>query len=77
MKNAVFADMKTQFVPHRKHYVSTTELSRLLLCKICGFQGSDYEKCRLLRCYAAQLLKEPKRISSLIRVIRTSELEQS
>jgi hypothetical protein len=29
MKNAVFWDIKTQFVLHRKHYVSATEPSRL------------------------------------------------
>jgi hypothetical protein len=34
MKNAVFWDIKTQFVPHRKHHVCATEPSRLLLCKI-------------------------------------------
>jgi hypothetical protein len=30
------------------HYVSATELSRLMLCKIWGFHGSDYEECPLL-----------------------------
>jgi hypothetical protein len=30
------------------HYVSATELSQLMLCKICGFHGSDNEECRLL-----------------------------
>jgi hypothetical protein len=30
------------------HYVSATELSRLMLYKIYGFHGSDYEECRLL-----------------------------
>jgi hypothetical protein len=30
------------------HYFSTTESSRLMLCKIWGFHGSDYEECRLL-----------------------------
>jgi hypothetical protein len=34
MKNAVFWDIKTQFVPHRRHYVSATEPSPLMLCKI-------------------------------------------
>jgi hypothetical protein len=29
-------------------YVSATEPSRLMLCKILGFHGSDYEECRLL-----------------------------
>jgi hypothetical protein len=30
------------------HYVSATESSRLMLCKIWGFHGGDYEECRLL-----------------------------
>jgi hypothetical protein len=34
MKNVVFWHIKTQFVPHRRHYVSATEPSRLMLCKI-------------------------------------------
>jgi hypothetical protein len=33
MKNVVFWDIKTLFVPHRKHYVSAIELSQLMLCK--------------------------------------------
>jgi hypothetical protein len=48
VKNAVFRDMKTQFVRHRTHNVSATEPSRLMLCKILGFHGGDYEECRLL-----------------------------
>jgi hypothetical protein len=34
MKNVVFRDIITKFLPQRKHYVSTTEPSRLMLCKI-------------------------------------------
>jgi hypothetical protein len=30
------------------HYFSTTQSSRLMLCKIWGFHGSDYEESRLL-----------------------------
>jgi hypothetical protein len=45
MKNVVFWDIKAKFVPHRKHYVSTTEPSRLMLL---GFHGGDYEECRLV-----------------------------
>jgi hypothetical protein len=30
MKNAVFWDIRTQFVPHRKHYVSATGPSPLM-----------------------------------------------
>jgi hypothetical protein len=48
MKNAVFWDIKTKFEPRRTYYVSATESSRLMLCKIWGFYGGDYEECRLL-----------------------------
>jgi hypothetical protein len=34
MKNVVLRDIKTHFIPHRKHYVFATEPSRLMLCKI-------------------------------------------
>jgi hypothetical protein len=30
------------------HYVSATDPSRLIQCKIWGFHGGDYEECRLL-----------------------------
>jgi hypothetical protein len=42
MKNVVFWDLKSQFVPHRRHYVSATEPIQLMLCTICGFHGGDY-----------------------------------
>jgi hypothetical protein len=48
MKSAVFWDIKNQFVPHRKHYVSATEPIRLMLYRILGFHGGDDEECRLL-----------------------------
>jgi hypothetical protein len=38
------------------HYFSTTESSQLMLCKICGFHGGDYDEYRLLGCYAVWLL---------------------
>jgi hypothetical protein len=37
MKNAVFWDIKAQFVLQRKHYISAREPSRLMLCKIRFF----------------------------------------
>jgi hypothetical protein len=43
-------------LPHRRHTISATEPSRLMLCKIWGFHGGDYEGIRLLGCYAAWLL---------------------
>jgi hypothetical protein len=51
MKNAVFWDINTRFLPHRKHYFFATEPSRLMLCKICGFHVGGYEECRLLGSY--------------------------
>jgi hypothetical protein len=30
------------------HYISATEPSRLMLCKIWAFHGGDYEECRPL-----------------------------
>jgi hypothetical protein len=48
MKNAVFCDIKTQFLPHKKHYLSATEPSRLMLCKIFGSHSGDCEERRLL-----------------------------
>jgi hypothetical protein len=56
MKNVVFWDIKSQFVLHRRHYVSATEPSQLMLCKICCFHGGDHEELRLLGCYAVWLL---------------------
>jgi hypothetical protein len=40
-KNPVRTSQKT-------HYVSATELSGLMLCKVWGIHGSDYEEWRLL-----------------------------
>jgi hypothetical protein len=34
MKDVVFWDIRTQFVPHRKHFTTATEPSRLMICKI-------------------------------------------
>jgi hypothetical protein len=51
MKNAVFYDIKTPVhTSQEKHYVSATDLTQLMLCKIGGLYGCDYEECRLLRC---------------------------
>jgi hypothetical protein len=33
IKNAVSWDIKTQFIPHRKHYISATGPRMLTLCK--------------------------------------------
>jgi hypothetical protein len=48
MKKVVFWDIKTQSVPHRRHYVCAIEPSLLMLCEIWRFHGGDYEESRLL-----------------------------
>jgi hypothetical protein len=58
-KNAVFWDMETQFVCHRKHITSKLESSLLMLCKIWGFYSGAYEEGRLMGCDAVWLLWEP------------------
>jgi hypothetical protein len=50
MKNAIFWDIETQFVPYRKSHVSSAELSCLMLYTIWCFHGGGYEKCRPLGC---------------------------
>jgi hypothetical protein len=44
-------------ISQEAHYVSATEPSQLMLSKISGFHGSDYDDCRLLG------YKKPVRIS--------------
>jgi hypothetical protein len=39
MKNVVFCDIQAQFVPHRKHCVSVTDPSRLLLLRFGVFKA--------------------------------------
>jgi hypothetical protein len=57
MKNAVFWDIKLQFVPHRKHITSLLEPTWLVVpMRYFRFHGGDYEECRFLRCYAVWLL---------------------
>jgi hypothetical protein len=74
MDNGVFWDIKPKFVVYRRHYFSATKPNQLMLCKIWGFHGSDYEEWRLLECYAVWLLlrtdvlEEPS--ASIIRVTR-------
>jgi hypothetical protein len=49
MKNSVVWVLKNQVLTSQEtHHFSATELGRLMLCKIRGFHGSDYEECRLL-----------------------------
>jgi hypothetical protein len=48
MKDAVFWDIKTRFIPHRIHYFYATEPSQLMLYKILDIPGRDFEEFRLL-----------------------------
>jgi hypothetical protein len=70
MKIIVFWDIKTQFVPHRRHYVSATEHNRITLCKTGGSHGSDYEECRLLE------YKNPVRTSQATHYASATESSQ-
>jgi hypothetical protein len=53
-------------ISQETHYVSTTEPSQLMLCKIWGFHGSDYEEC-LLR------YKNPVRTSQETQYVSATE----
>jgi hypothetical protein len=48
MKNAVFWDIKPQFVPHREHITSPLQSSAGCAIKISGFHGAGNEECLLL-----------------------------
>jgi hypothetical protein len=52
MKNAVFWDIKTHFIPRRKHITSPLLSPASMLCKIRDAHGGDYEERRLLGCGA-------------------------
>jgi hypothetical protein len=43
--------------PQGRNYVSATESSWLMLCKIWGFHSGDCGECRLQACYAVWLLQ--------------------
>jgi hypothetical protein len=50
MKNVVLWDIKNRVrTSQEAHYLSATQSSQLMLCKIWGFHGDDYEEFRLLR----------------------------
>jgi hypothetical protein len=52
------------------YYVSATEPSQLMLCKIWGFHGADYEECRLLA------YKNPVRSSQETHYVSATELSR-
>jgi hypothetical protein len=45
----------TKNITEETHYFSAKELSQLMLCKICGLHGGNYEEFRLLEYYAVLL----------------------
>jgi hypothetical protein len=68
MKNVVFRDIQPQLVTLQEtQYVSATESSWLMVCKIWGFHGGDYEECRLLG------YKNPVRTSQETHYVSTTE----
>jgi hypothetical protein len=52
------------------HYLSATEFSRLMLCKIWSFHSGDYEECRLQR------YKNPVRTSQETHYFSATESSQ-
>jgi hypothetical protein len=56
VKNVIFWDKKTVRTSQETDYISATYPSQLMVRKILGFNGGDYEECRLLRCCAVRLL---------------------
>jgi hypothetical protein len=59
MKNAILLDIKNLVrTSPETHYISATEPNLLMLCKIWGFHGGDYEEWSLLECDAVWLLSK-------------------
>jgi hypothetical protein len=50
---------------HETQYVSATEPSLLMLYKICGLHGDNYEERRLLGCYTTTAEKTSNLIKKL------------
>jgi hypothetical protein len=48
LKNLLLGYKTPYHTSQETHYVSATEPGQLMLCKIWGFHGRDYEECRLL-----------------------------
>jgi hypothetical protein len=66
MMNTVLWDIKTPVrTSQETQYVSATEPSQLMLCKIWGFHGDDYEECRLLG-YKTQFVPHRRHIPPLL-----------
>jgi hypothetical protein len=78
MKNSIFRDIKNPVrTSQGAHYVSATQPSQLMLRKIWGFHGGDYEECSILGYDRVVLVKtdvSQERITSIIRVTRIGEL---
>jgi hypothetical protein len=58
---------KSVLTSQETYYVSATESSQLMLCKICGFHGGDYEECCLLG------YEKPVRISQETHYVPSTE----
>jgi hypothetical protein len=56
MKNVVFWDINPVRTSQETHYVSAIRPTLLMICKILGIHGGDYEECRLLGCDTVWLL---------------------
>jgi hypothetical protein len=59
IRRTPYSEKRTDLTSQETHYVSATESSQLMLCKISWFHGSDYEECRRLACEAVWILLEP------------------
>jgi hypothetical protein len=67
MKNVVFWDIKNPVPTSQEtYYVSAKESSQLMLCRILGFYGGDYEQCRLLG-YKTQSVPHRRHITYLLK----------
>jgi hypothetical protein len=56
MKNAVFWDIKSQFVPRRRHIKSATEISQLIYVRFEAFTAVTTKDTILMGCDAVWLL---------------------
>jgi hypothetical protein len=71
MKNTLFWDTKTPVrTSQETRYVSATESNRLLLYKVWGFHGGDYEECSVLE------YKIPVRTSQMTHYVTATELSR-
>jgi hypothetical protein len=70
MKNVVFWDIKPSSYLRGDTLIFRYSAHPIILCKICGFHGSDYEECHLLG------YKTPVRTSQETHYISATESSQ-